>query len=195
MTRRRILEATSVCHRAQGITATSLDDVARQAGVAIGTVYRHFPNLEALVGTCGAVFLDRFAPPQPEVVPMLFEGLTTPKERLGRLIATVAKSYASAAVGFVRVKEAGAAFKATEDANRRIEASLDALVDEAIRPLELDRELRKALRALVDARVWQAFADQGLNANDIEKTLDQIAVCNVDAVGTNTAAPRKGTEA
>lgn len=34
---------------AQGGEATSLEEIARRAGVGIGTLYRHFPNRQALV--------------------------------------------------------------------------------------------------------------------------------------------------
>ncbi len=34
---------------AEGGEATSLEDIARRAGVGIGTLYRHFPNRQALV--------------------------------------------------------------------------------------------------------------------------------------------------
>lgn len=46
--RQRILRAASEVFTARGLQAT-LDDVARQAGVGVGTVYRRFPDKEALV--------------------------------------------------------------------------------------------------------------------------------------------------
>lgn len=44
----RILEAAETVFAAQGITA-STEDIALQAGVGIGTVFRHFPTKEALI--------------------------------------------------------------------------------------------------------------------------------------------------
>lgn len=46
--RERILEAAAEVFTTQGLGA-SLDDVARQAGVGVGTVYRRFPDKESLV--------------------------------------------------------------------------------------------------------------------------------------------------
>jgi AcrR family transcriptional regulator len=46
--RRRILIAASEVFTERGLQA-SLDDVARQAGVGVGTVYRRFPDKESLV--------------------------------------------------------------------------------------------------------------------------------------------------
>lgn len=45
--RRRILRAAAEVFNAYGLQAT-LDDVARHAGVGVGSVYRRFPNKEAL---------------------------------------------------------------------------------------------------------------------------------------------------
>lgn len=42
--RTRILEATVACMGRYGIAKTTVDDVARTAGVARATVYRHFPD-------------------------------------------------------------------------------------------------------------------------------------------------------
>src|ERR1700712_2605945 len=43
-----LLEAAAAAFTEHGID-TSLEDVARRAGVGIGTLYRHFPTREALV--------------------------------------------------------------------------------------------------------------------------------------------------
>ncbi|MFI5068732.1 MAG: helix-turn-helix domain-containing protein, partial [Streptosporangiales bacterium] len=46
--RRRILRAAAEVFTERGLDAT-LDDVARHAGVGVGTVYRRFPDKDALV--------------------------------------------------------------------------------------------------------------------------------------------------
>jgi AcrR family transcriptional regulator len=46
--RERILEAAR-CACAERGTSVQMDDVARGAGVGVGTVYRHFPTKEALI--------------------------------------------------------------------------------------------------------------------------------------------------
>src|SRR4051794_2294618 len=47
--RERILDAAREGFAQEG-HATQMDDVARRAGVGIGTVYRHFPTKDLLVG-------------------------------------------------------------------------------------------------------------------------------------------------
>ncbi|HWM18944.1 MAG TPA: helix-turn-helix domain-containing protein [Ilumatobacteraceae bacterium] len=46
--RERLLEVAHAAFEEHGVDA-SLDDVARRAGVGIGTLYRHFPNRDALI--------------------------------------------------------------------------------------------------------------------------------------------------
>lgn len=55
--RERILAAAQVLFAQRGLDAT-LDDIAREAGVGIGTVYRRFANKEELVD---ALFEDKLA--------------------------------------------------------------------------------------------------------------------------------------
>jgi AcrR family transcriptional regulator len=45
----RVLDAALALSAASGISNLTMDDVARRAGVGVGTVYRHFANREALL--------------------------------------------------------------------------------------------------------------------------------------------------
>ena len=47
------MEATLTLHDEQGITGTSVRDVAGRAGVAPGTVLHHFPRMDELIQACG----------------------------------------------------------------------------------------------------------------------------------------------
>jgi AcrR family transcriptional regulator len=51
----RLLDAAEAVFAAKGTKATT-EEIARRAGVGIGTVFRHFPTKEALVD---AIFVDR----------------------------------------------------------------------------------------------------------------------------------------
>ncbi|MEW5289976.1 TetR family transcriptional regulator [Erwinia papayae] len=46
--RQRLLDAARIAFSSDGLN-TSLEEIARQAGVGIGTLYRHFPKREILV--------------------------------------------------------------------------------------------------------------------------------------------------
>jgi AcrR family transcriptional regulator len=68
--RERILAAAKEVFATAGDQA-QIDDVARAAGVGVGTLYRHFPNKDALIG---------------ELIRLKFVGLT---ERAGRFLEEV----------------------------------------------------------------------------------------------------------
>jgi len=54
--RRRILEAAAVVFARRGLSVT-MDEIAHEAGVGVGTVYRRFPQKDDLID---ALFVDRF---------------------------------------------------------------------------------------------------------------------------------------
>lgn len=60
-TRERLLEAMGEVIAAQGATDFTVQDIAQQAGVATRTVYRHFPNRQALLDGFTALLDERFA--------------------------------------------------------------------------------------------------------------------------------------
>jgi AcrR family transcriptional regulator len=53
--RARVLEVAEQTFAKRGL-AVSIDEIAQQAGVGVGTIYRHFPTKEALFG---AIVVDR----------------------------------------------------------------------------------------------------------------------------------------
>ena len=65
-TRQRIVDATIELHQANGIAATSISDIAERAKVAKVTVYRHFPDQEALVSACSGQYFERHPMPDPD---------------------------------------------------------------------------------------------------------------------------------
>ena len=54
--RARVLEAARDCMARKGLDV-QMDEIARKAGVGVGTVYRHFPNKDELIE---ALASDRF---------------------------------------------------------------------------------------------------------------------------------------
>ena len=88
-TRRRIVESTLELHSRKGILGTSWKDIASHADVSVGTVYKHFPDLDALLPACGALMMDRFRPPAPEDAEKLLEGIADPEARLERAVIEI----------------------------------------------------------------------------------------------------------
>lgn len=66
-TRQRIVEATLTLHDEQGITGTSVRDVAGRAGVAPATVLHHFPRMDDLIRACGELSVALAPMPTEEI--------------------------------------------------------------------------------------------------------------------------------
>ncbi len=58
--REKVLAAARLAFGETGID-TQVDDIARRAGVGVGTVYRHFPTKDALVEALAEAHFDRLA--------------------------------------------------------------------------------------------------------------------------------------
>ncbi|HEU4905003.1 MAG TPA: helix-turn-helix domain-containing protein [Solirubrobacterales bacterium] len=82
-TRLRITEAAVDLHGSVGPAKTTVSAVAERAGVQRATVYRHFPDEEALFAACSAHWMA--AHPLPELES--WEAIEDPDERLRTALA------------------------------------------------------------------------------------------------------------
>lgn len=64
-TRTRITESTVALHEEVGPAQTSISAIAERAGVRRSTVYRHFPDEDALFAACSAHWRAANPPPDP----------------------------------------------------------------------------------------------------------------------------------
>jgi AcrR family transcriptional regulator len=125
--RERILEAAAEVFGEQGADA-QMDDVARRAGVGVGTVYRHFPNKDVLMG---------------ELVTQKFRTFTElAREALGekdawagfsQLLHNTAGHMAENLALQDALRTSGAAFDYAEPARREMNDVIDQLVKRAQR--------------------------------------------------------------
>jgi AcrR family transcriptional regulator len=77
-TRERITNAAIDLHGSVGPAATTMSAVAANAGVTRATLYRHFPNEDALFAACSAEWLA--ANPRPDIA--VWAAIADPVERL-----------------------------------------------------------------------------------------------------------------
>jgi AcrR family transcriptional regulator len=101
-TRERILGATLACVERWGLVKTSIEDVAREAGLSRATVYRHFPGgREELVRATVEWEVDRFfrrlearIAEQPDLASKLRVGLVFGRRAIGehRLLQRVLRT-------------------------------------------------------------------------------------------------------
>ena len=178
-TRRRIVDAARELHGRQGIAATSWDDIAAHAGVGVGTVYRHFPSLDELVPACGEITMQAVALPDPTTVAALFEHAAEPAERIERLVAETFGIYEHGAPELSAIRREADVHPRVARDRDELEASLDALVDTALGPLDATQQDRAVVRALVDLDTWEALRDQGLGPVESVATISDMLVARL----------------
>ncbi|MFL6074693.1 MAG: TetR/AcrR family transcriptional regulator [Mycobacteriales bacterium] len=85
-TRHRIVQAAVALHQERGPALTSFTDIAARAGVGRMTVYRHFPDEQALFTACSGAYFEQH--PLPDVA-----GLAPTADPAARLRAALRAAY------------------------------------------------------------------------------------------------------
>jgi AcrR family transcriptional regulator len=159
--RERILEVAKAAFARSGAN-TSLDDVARQAGVGAGTLYRHFPTRDALLEAVYHTEVGKLAAAERELSEKL-----PPVEALRAwmllFVDYIAEKHiiAPALNTFV-----GGPSKLYESSRAQITGAIEALVKRAIKSGDVRKDLEAfdLLRALIgvsnvaSAPDWQQSA-------------------------------------
>ena len=117
----------------------SLDDIAKHAGVGPGTLYRHFPNRDALIEGVYRTELEKLAAAEKE-----FAARMTPVEAL--------RAWMKLFVDYIAAKQiiAPALYAMVASGNNVFECSL-ALIQGAIEPLVARAVASGDIRADIDA--------------------------------------------
>ncbi|MCB1489564.1 MAG: TetR/AcrR family transcriptional regulator [Bauldia sp.] len=166
-TRERIIAATMLLHDEQGVAATSFVDVAKRAGVGAATVYRHFPDSGSLVAACGAHVWKEMDPPAPEQAAAMFKGLDRMEDRLQRLVDEVDGFYRRGALRLTKASADRHLIPELDEFLRAVEASVAALVHEAVKDEALPDTVLQLVLALMDFPVWTSM--QGIKVDDLER--------------------------
>ena len=168
-TRNRILQASLQLHSDKGFAATSWQDIADVAGVAVGTVYYHFPTLEDLVPACSTLAHTLVPPPHATIL----DGIRGTNTRIEVLVRALA-SYYSGTQGGIR--------NALRERNRI--GVVNALISEMERTLrhlarqaigsKPNAETAKEVEAILDFRTWDALQSRGLSQEVIVETVSSL---------------------
>jgi AcrR family transcriptional regulator len=187
-TRRRIVDATLELHGEQGIAATSWDDIAARAGVGVGTVYRHFPSLDELIPACGEITRQVLALPDPQAVSSLFDEVDDPTERFEVLVREVFEIYERAAPQLRAIRNEPDVHANVAEAGEEVEASLAALVDAAVDPLEITPPDRAIVRAMIDLGTWDALRDQEVGKAEAVTAIAEMLIARIKTARGRTGA-------
>lgn len=125
--RRHLLETAQEVFATEGL-GVPIDEVARRAGLGVGTLYRHFPTKEALFE---AILVDRM-----DRVAERAEGLAEAKDAGAAFFSVLEVLAAESSKKKDFVHALGAGFQASKEllaTKKRFRAALDALLERAQR--------------------------------------------------------------
>jgi AcrR family transcriptional regulator len=144
--RERILEVAKEAFTCSGANA-SLDDIAKEAGVGAGTLYRHFPTRDALIEAVYRTEVEKLAAAEKK-----FSENLPPVEAL--------RAWMLLFVDYIATKQiiapalnsvVGGASKLFEGSRAQVQGAIDSLVKRAIKNRDIRRDLEPfdLLRALI----------------------------------------------
>jgi AcrR family transcriptional regulator len=173
-TRARIVAATVDAHRELGVEPTSWDEIARRAGVGVGTVYRHFRSLDDLLPACGRIVEETMALPTPDQIAHAFDGARSSRARIQRLVQLVFGVYERAAPFIHNIRNEHERLPQLEPWHEMIERTLDALTREALGSTRPNRAQSETARALLDLATWEALKQRDLGSDEIVDTVARL---------------------
>ncbi len=173
-TRRRIVEASMVLHARQGILATSYDEIARQAGTAPATVYRHFPSLDNLVRACANTIVV-LRPLTPKQAAQTFGNTTRLAARLDLLVHGTFECYERDQGWLHAAYREEDLLPALQEAVRILRENLRMLVATALEGRGASERTLSFLAGLVSFPVWEALRKTGLTPEDVADEVLSLA--------------------
>src|ERR1700747_3141879 len=144
--RERVLEVAKEAFTRSGANA-SLDDIAKEAGVGPGTLYRHFPTRDALIEAVYRTEVEKVAAAEKK-----FSATLPPIEALRAWMLLFIDYIATKQIiGPALNSLVGGPSKLYEGSRSQIQGAIDSLVKRAIKSCDIRRDLEPfdLLRALI----------------------------------------------
>ncbi len=147
-TRQAILEAAYELFLEQGYAATSMRQIAERAGLALGGIYNHFPNKEAIFGE---LILDRH--PYRQVLPILRETPADDPETFVRAAARAMVAELDRRPDFIKLMF----IEIVEFSGRNLPKIATHILPEALPIIEKFNARQGLLREIPPAVLFRAF--------------------------------------
>jgi AcrR family transcriptional regulator len=174
-TRLRITEATMHLHEEIGPAKTTVSAIADRAGVQRATVYRHFPDDEALIGACSAHWMS--LNPFPDIG--AWASIDDVDERLRSGLAEMYDWYAHTETMVERLLRDRAAVPPIDQRLGARDAYLDAAADVLLRGRPergaRRRQARAAIAHALEFETWRSLVRrQGLDRDDAIELMTRL---------------------
>jgi len=162
-TRRRITESAVALHERVGPAHTSITAIAELAGVRRSTVYRHFPDEDALFAACSSHWRALNPPPDPTP----WAAIPDPDERTAAALRELYAFYGRTHRMYQSLLRDEALVPAVARRLRDFHAYLDAVRDVLAKGRARSRRTRAAIGHALAFETWRSLTqDQGLGQDD-----------------------------
>lgn len=161
-TRDRILTAAIALYQERGVSGTSMQQVARRADVAPGTVLNHFPDPDVLARAVVERLREDLHVPGSEI----FAGLETVDEKLRRLARELAEFYERSEPWYLVYVREGGQIPAWADAEQQFFEDIGRLMREALGELADNATIMLAVSTLLDPGVLGGLTNKGLPSRE-----------------------------
>lgn len=159
-TRQRIIDTAIELHQTIGPAATTFSEIARRADVGRVTVYRHFPDENALAQACSGHYFALHPAPEPE----RWDSIAEPVERLRTALTDIYHYHRATEAMITRALADSREHPVMTPYHAHWQRTADALTA----PFHARGRQRTLLRAAIGLAIsfdtWRALIrDQGLN--------------------------------
>ncbi len=184
-TRRRITESAVALHEEVGPAQASISAIAERAGVRRSTVYRHFPDEDALFAACSSHF--RAANPPPD--PRSWSSIEDPAERTRMALHEVYAFYGGTEAMYVSLLRDEPLVPAVQHRLRDFYGYLGSIQDGLVAGRGLRGRRARYVRAAIGHALafptWRSLThDQGLGNHDAVELMSRLVE---DAAGSARA--------
>lgn len=187
-TRQRIVEAAMDLHQTVGLTRTSITAVAQQAGVERLTVYRHFPDEQALFTACSSHYQALNPLPEPSDWMQIVDPETRLREALTEIYAYYQRTERMQTHLVHDLPDLPAVQRNMEPFFAYLSQVRDGLAQGWGTQGRLHERLRAVLAHALDFRTWYAFVrEQFLSEDEVVALLVQFVRCIVSECGRELA--------
>ncbi len=183
-TRQRITEAAVELHGTIGPAATTMSAVADRAGITRATLYRHFPNEEALFAACSGEWLAAHPPPDATA----WTSIADPRSRVHAALGGMYDYYRATEAMMANLLRDAASMPAS--IVRDLASYPDAIVailDAGWERSSSARLRRAAMRHAILFETWRSLAQAGLSDAEAASLMTLLVVAahagSIDAPG------------
>jgi len=161
-TKTRIVRAAKELHTEQGFQGTSHIEIADKAGVALATVYRHFPSLADLIPACASSIVV-LRPLNPASLAAILQDRMRPLQRLEWIIQETCACYERDSGWLQAARREGDLIPTLSEIVQEQQKNLRTLVQAALDGTGISRRNVQVLAALMDFPLWKSLRDMGLS--------------------------------